>query len=128
MRRLSRIPVFAPNTLSTVRTASIVLPPRQIRDPISEGSTRSERRVPSSSCFSEISIAAVLMTIADTMNWRYCIAVMRKNITKNPRKFEGERLFFCDDLRKGIRVLSTIFDISCRFFHIHDESLGMWIV
>ncbi len=75
-RRLTRVQLFEPKTRTTVRRDSIVLPPRPIIEPISAGSTRRERRVQSSSCFSVISIAAILSTSDSIIYWRKSFAVI----------------------------------------------------
>ncbi len=74
IRRFNLIPDFVPKTRKTVRIESIVLPHRPITDHISVGSTRRESSVPSSSCFSVISIASILITSADTIKCRNSVA------------------------------------------------------
>lgn len=74
IRRLRRNECFAPYTRNTVLIESIVFPPRPIIDHISVGSIRRERSVPSSSCFSVISIAETLTTRDETMKRRNSMA------------------------------------------------------
>jgi hypothetical protein len=78
IRRFTRDPVLEPKTRSTVRIESIVLPERPIIDHISDESTLSERRIPSSSCFSSISIASILITSDETIRWRKSFGLIRK--------------------------------------------------
>ena len=79
IRRLTRVAVFAQNTRSTVRSESIVFPDLPMMIPISSGATFKDRRVPSSSCFSVISIASTRSTsVSISIRRNACASIVRR--------------------------------------------------